>query len=198
MDGKSITRIVGEVYLAHGFDPRKVDDRSLKRWQKMVQALPDSKEFVEYCIEKLTDQESKPRNIGYALKNLWQEYKRENPQKLIRNLNLGWCQECGGHGFIIGYKWEDKDLYPVPARFVFACRFCDNYTRLWAMDRCPVKRVTRFELRNMGYEVPDFPMGETPVGKANVNQLVGTVGEHTNPGERETYFDQFAEDEVPF
>lgn len=103
------------------------------------------REIIQHVIERF-----KQFPTPGELKDVWTEWRKSNPSRVVGGIEKSDCEECGGEGVLYGVKNDGKG-YPYEP--MFYCASCKN-----ARNRKPEVdkiRVTKAQLVEWGYHLTD-------------------------------------------
>lgn len=164
MKYETLDLLIGRIY--NYFDYKSIPDLATRRaYQKKLKYIPD--ECSEYIYDFITNLAGKPRNLPVEMKNAFNIWKIENPDRI--SLFFGtdsWCNDCGKEGFLHASKIVGNHPY----LYAFKCGSCSNNSHLAGSG---VPRKKKDQLIAMGYIVEDH--GRTEDGgqykKRDVDRL---------------------------
>lgn len=129
---------------------RTPKDRQIEQWLKKIEHIPN--EAIIFIVTDIEDNcDSIPRNLPKHFKKLYEDWKNQNPGKVIYNIEN--CGYCHGDGYLIYLKDEYQ--------FCALCGHCENWRRDFGEKAAKV--MTVFNIQDIGgvvygYEIDSFGM----------------------------------------
>jgi hypothetical protein len=116
-------------------DPR---EEALDLWFQGVKHIPD--EPVDWMSEQIRGRhEAFPRNLPLVMRELWQQWLEDHPQRRVSKDAGGECPDCDGAGLI--------SLFRKGSRYLFRCGRCQRSN----LNGVPVAYLADLEAR--GYSL---------------------------------------------
>ena len=116
-------------------DPR---EEALDLWFQAVKHIPD--EPVDWMSEQIrVRHEAFPRNLALVMRELWQQWLEDHPQRRAHRTAGEECPDCDGDGLI--------SLFRKGSRYLFRCGRCKRSN----LNGVPVAYLADLEAR--GYSL---------------------------------------------
>jgi len=144
MDKAIFAEAIKDIY--YSFDLKTLPDpAAVEIWFNKVSFIPEM--AVNFIVTRITDQESKPRNIGVSFLVYWKEYQRSNPQNIFKETNH--CDECSINDKPLGFlRFIAADGY----RYICRCGHCDNW-HLWLGSQKWAPAFTKAQILSRGWKI---------------------------------------------
>ncbi|HOD98192.1 MAG TPA: hypothetical protein PLU95_06510 [Syntrophales bacterium] len=105
--------------LCHYYERKEPRKETLNLWFQEVKPLPE--EPLDWIREQICQrQEGFPRNLPVIMRELWQRWREEHPQKQAHPDTDANCRDCDGTGLITGYRESHA--------YAFRCGRCRQST----------------------------------------------------------------------
>ncbi len=119
-------------------DPR---EETLDLWFRGVKHIPD--EPVDWMSEQVRSRhDAFPRNLPLVVRELWQQWLEDHPQRRTNRNAEEECQDCDGHGLI--------SLFRNGSRYLFRCGRCKRSN----MNGVPVGFLADLEVHGYSLTKP--------------------------------------------
>ena len=116
-------------------DPR---EETLDLWFQGVKHIPD--EPVDWMSDQIRSRhDAFPRNLPLVMRELWQQWLEDHPQRRTYRNTGEECPDCDGHGLI--------SLYRSGSRYLFRCGRCKRSN----LNGVPVRLLIDLEVH--GYSM---------------------------------------------
>ena len=85
MEQAQFRKIVMSIYNAFDLKQAPAED-AMEIWFKKCQHIPEH--AVSWILDNITNSETKPRNVGVAIKSAWGEWRKLNSHKIVNYTEL--------------------------------------------------------------------------------------------------------------
>lgn len=149
------------------FERKQTPIETVTLWFDEVKHLPA--EFLPFAAKEIRGKEFFPRNLPWAVLQLWPEWLKANPQRLEPE-RMEDCPGCAdGKGWI--RCWRQNKLYDSCASswvaYVVRCTVCNPHppellAECQKRNRKPEWAATISQVEERGYHVGTWPQGGYP------------------------------------
>jgi len=187
------------------------DSETIRSWHDKIKFVPII--ALPWIIDRIQEMDSLPRNIPKLIKELWFQYRRENPEKAVQDIQD--CGGCGSQGFFLVERLNNMYYPPMKTSMMVLCSECGNWRRHFGDNMLKLcARRNRQELIDLGFDILETDgtyagrkLKENVFKVRDVGSLAAKVGkkvEDSKPGYTPEDIYNFksqyqgAEEDIPF